>query len=99
MIKKGNLGNLIIIIVPAICNENGSPFGDTETCRSIGVSYASFSMAVSYSTKITSFLSLKLCLPAHLTVNYYCYSLWFPDWQYLHLDLLLSPCTNFIFEI
>lgn len=43
---SGNLGNLVIIIVPAICNETGSPFGDTEACRSIAVSYASFSMAL-----------------------------------------------------
>lgn len=44
----GNLGNLPLIIIPAICNESGSPFGDRETCSSVGISYASFSMAVIY---------------------------------------------------
>ncbi|KAL5557364.1 hypothetical protein UlMin_039600 [Ulmus minor] len=44
--SSGNLGNLLLIIVPAICNEDGSPFGDTSTCKSIGLSYASFSMAL-----------------------------------------------------
>ncbi|KAL5557368.1 hypothetical protein UlMin_039604 [Ulmus minor] len=44
--SAGNLGNLLLIIVPAICNEDGSPFGDTSTCESIGLSYASFSMAL-----------------------------------------------------
>ncbi|XP_048230931.1 protein PIN-LIKES 7 [Ricinus communis] len=44
--SSGNLGNLLLIVVPAICNENGSPFGDRETCKSIGLSYASFSMAI-----------------------------------------------------
>lgn len=45
-IKSGNLGNLLLIIVPAICTEDGSPF-DKATCSSLGLSYASFSMAVS----------------------------------------------------
>ncbi|KAL8158787.1 LOW QUALITY PROTEIN: hypothetical protein V2J09_000324 [Rumex salicifolius] len=44
--SAGNLGNLMLIIVPAICNEHGSPFGDHEACRSVGLSYSSFSMAV-----------------------------------------------------
>ncbi|KAM6540457.1 hypothetical protein CsatB_004904 [Cannabis sativa] len=44
--SAGNLGNLVIIIVPAICNETGTPFGDTNKCRSAALSYASFSMAL-----------------------------------------------------
>ncbi|KAM7261081.1 hypothetical protein ACFE04_026556 [Oxalis oulophora] len=44
---EGNLGNLVLIIIPAICNEEGSPFGsDHNACKSIGLSYASFSMAL-----------------------------------------------------
>ncbi|CAK9321358.1 unnamed protein product [Citrullus colocynthis] len=44
--SSGNLGNLLLIIIPAICNEDGSPFGDRDTCTSLGLSYASFSMAL-----------------------------------------------------
>lgn len=44
--SSGNLGNLLLIIVPAICTENGSPFGDHRVCTSNGLSYSSFSMAV-----------------------------------------------------
>lgn len=44
--SSGNLGNLLLIIVPAICNEDGSPFGDRSICTSVGLSYASFSMAL-----------------------------------------------------
>lgn len=44
--SSGNLGNLLLIIVPAICKEEGSPFGDSQVCSSIGLSYASFSMAL-----------------------------------------------------
>ncbi|KAF8405574.1 hypothetical protein HHK36_010481 [Tetracentron sinense] len=44
--SAGNLGNLLLIIVPAICNEDDSPFGDQSICGSIGLSYASFSMAL-----------------------------------------------------
>lgn len=43
---SGNLGNLLLIIVPAICNEQGSPFGNRDVCSSVGLSYASFSMAL-----------------------------------------------------
>lgn len=46
MSSSGNLGNLLLIIVHAICQEKGSPFGDHGVCSSIGLSYASFSMAV-----------------------------------------------------
>lgn len=42
----GNLGNLMLIVVPAICNESRSPFGETAVCRSRSLSYSSFSMAV-----------------------------------------------------
>ncbi|CAH8389950.1 unnamed protein product [Eruca vesicaria subsp. sativa] len=42
----GNLGNMPLIIIPAICNEKGSPFGDPETCEKYGLSYVALSMAV-----------------------------------------------------
>ncbi|XP_060190265.1 protein PIN-LIKES 5-like [Lycium barbarum] len=44
--SAGNLGNLLLIVIPAICKEDGSPFGDHGICSSVGLSYASFSMAV-----------------------------------------------------
>ncbi|XVF16056.1 hypothetical protein REPUB_Repub09cG0208100 [Reevesia pubescens] len=44
--SSGNLGNLLLIVVPAICNEAGSPFGNRNVCNSVGLSYASFSMAL-----------------------------------------------------
>ncbi|KAL1808684.1 hypothetical protein ACET3Z_025674 [Daucus carota] len=46
MCSSGNLGNIVIIIVPAICTEEGSPFGDHQICSSKGLSYSSFSMAL-----------------------------------------------------
>ena len=51
-----NLGNLVLIVLPTICHEDGSPFGDDhDACSSIGLSYASFSMAVRiYSYLITA---------------------------------------------
>ncbi|XP_059643925.1 protein PIN-LIKES 5-like isoform X2 [Cornus florida] len=44
--STGNFGNILLILVPAICKENGSPFGDHKVCATIGISYASFSMAL-----------------------------------------------------
>ncbi|XP_010530990.1 PREDICTED: protein PIN-LIKES 5 [Tarenaya hassleriana] len=44
--SSGNMGNLPVILVPAICSEDKSPFGNRSVCRSLGLSYASFSMAL-----------------------------------------------------
>ncbi|KAK4762894.1 hypothetical protein SAY86_008662 [Trapa natans] len=44
--SAGNLGNLMLIVVPAICKEKGSPFGDRDVCSTAGLSYASMSMAL-----------------------------------------------------
>ncbi|GER39288.1 auxin efflux carrier family protein [Striga asiatica] len=42
----GNLGNLPLIIIPAVCKERASPFGDPDVCRTNGMGYASLSMAI-----------------------------------------------------
>ncbi|CAN8270876.1 unnamed protein product [Cochlearia groenlandica] len=45
--SSGNLGAIPIILVPAICDEDKSPFGNRNVCRTVGLSYAAFSMALS----------------------------------------------------
>ncbi|KAL3527330.1 hypothetical protein ACH5RR_011986 [Cinchona calisaya] len=42
----GNLGNLLLIIIPAVCKESNSPFGDSTTCSTNGEAYAALSMAI-----------------------------------------------------
>ncbi|KAK9284492.1 hypothetical protein L1049_023665 [Liquidambar formosana] len=42
----GNLGNLLLIIIPSICREKGSPFGANDVCYTHGLAYASLSMAI-----------------------------------------------------
>ncbi|XP_019422512.1 PREDICTED: protein PIN-LIKES 3-like isoform X1 [Lupinus angustifolius] len=44
--SAGNLGNLPMIILPAICKDKGSPFGDPDVCHKYGMGYASLSMAI-----------------------------------------------------
>ncbi|XP_021804583.1 protein PIN-LIKES 5 [Prunus avium] len=44
--SAANLGNLPLILIPAICEEDGNPFGDHSVCKSVGLSYVSFSMAL-----------------------------------------------------
>ncbi|XP_010548200.1 PREDICTED: protein PIN-LIKES 5-like [Tarenaya hassleriana] len=44
--SSGNMGNLPVILVPAICDDDKSPFGNRSVCRTVGLSYASFSMAL-----------------------------------------------------
>ncbi|XVE87575.1 hypothetical protein DITRI_Ditri18aG0128500 [Diplodiscus trichospermus] len=42
----GNMGHLPLIVIPAICTEKGSPFGDPDLCLKYGMAYASLSMAI-----------------------------------------------------
>ncbi|MFS8009892.1 putative membrane transport protein [Helianthus anomalus] len=44
--SAGNLGNMLLIIVPAVCKEKGTPFGDSDVCSEYGMAYASLSMAI-----------------------------------------------------
>ncbi|XP_047973964.1 protein PIN-LIKES 7-like [Salvia hispanica] len=44
--SAGNLGNILLILIPAICKQKGSPFGDANACSTLGLSYVSYSMAV-----------------------------------------------------
>ncbi|MBA0727143.1 hypothetical protein Golax_000160, partial [Gossypium laxum] len=45
-IFTANLGNMLNIILPALCEETNSPFGDSSTCSTYGESYASLSLAM-----------------------------------------------------
>ncbi|CAE5964351.1 unnamed protein product [Arabidopsis arenosa] len=42
----GNLGNMPLIIIPAVCKEKGGPFGDPESCQKYGMGYVALSMAM-----------------------------------------------------
>lgn len=55
----GNLGNIMLIIVPVICKQDGNPFGDNTVCSTIGLSYVSFSMAVSVQCSISHSIFLS----------------------------------------
>ncbi|XWS56825.1 hypothetical protein CRYUN_Cryun09bG0118900 [Craigia yunnanensis] len=44
--SAANLGNMLLIILPAICEETNSPFGDASTCSAYGEAYASLSLAI-----------------------------------------------------
>nr|GEY55900.1 protein PIN-LIKES 7-like [Tanacetum cinerariifolium] len=46
MENLGNYANLLVIMVPAMCTDDSSPFGDHSVCKARGLSYASFSMAL-----------------------------------------------------
>ncbi|KAK4592503.1 hypothetical protein RGQ29_016867 [Quercus rubra] len=42
----GNLGNFLLIIIPAVCDDENSPFGDSSVCSTDGESYVALSMAI-----------------------------------------------------
>ncbi|GJN30172.1 hypothetical protein PR202_gb18458 [Eleusine coracana subsp. coracana] len=51
-----NWGTIPLMIIPAICNEEDNPFGDANTCNSLGLSYVSLSMATSSSGDLSTCL-------------------------------------------
>ncbi|XVE68781.1 hypothetical protein DITRI_Ditri09bG0097700 [Diplodiscus trichospermus] len=44
--SAGNLGNMLLIILPALCEERNSPFKHSSTCSADGKAYASLSLAI-----------------------------------------------------
>ncbi|CAL5087657.1 unnamed protein product [Urochloa decumbens] len=44
--SAGNVGNIFLIIIPALCKEKGSPFGAPDACQSYGLAYSSLSLAI-----------------------------------------------------
>jgi len=40
------MGNLPVVIIPAICNQKVTPFGTHDACRTRALSYSFFSLAV-----------------------------------------------------
>lgn len=44
--SAGNMGNMLLILIPAVCKERGSPFGAPDVCHTYGLEYASLSLAI-----------------------------------------------------
>lgn len=43
--SAGNLGFILVIIIPAMCKEKGSPLGAPDVCQTYGLSYSLLSLA------------------------------------------------------
>ncbi|KAL5987373.1 hypothetical protein ACLOJK_038538 [Asimina triloba] len=66
-----NLGNLLLIVVPAMCKEKGSPFGDLDICNVNALSYASFSMAACFiAPNISQRLVMYVCIGQLVLANF-----------------------------
>eukprot|EP00249_Psilotum_nudum_P007552 c2064_g1_i1 orf=258-1499(+) len=42
MIGVGNIGNIPLVLIGAVCRDKNNPFGDSDTCNEEGVAYISF---------------------------------------------------------
>lgn len=49
LLWSGNMGNLPVVIIPAICDQKGGPFGAPDDCRNRALSYSFCSLAVMHS--------------------------------------------------
>ncbi|KAK8552741.1 hypothetical protein V6N13_121125 [Hibiscus sabdariffa] len=63
--SAGNLGNLLLIVIPALCEESNSPFSNISTCSTNAQAYASLSLAIgaictwSYTYPLVSAFAIK----------------------------------------
>jgi len=57
--QTGNMGNMLLIVIPTICREKGTPFGDPDECHTNGMAYASLSMAVCQSSHIITLIGFS----------------------------------------
>ncbi|KAI5060107.1 hypothetical protein GOP47_0024527 [Adiantum capillus-veneris] len=63
--SAGNVGNLPLVLIPAVCMEPKSPFKQTQVCIRDGLAYVSFGLALYTSSRFSCFqfsLSPKLAL-------------------------------------
>ena len=61
--ETGNLGFIVVIIIPAICKEKASPLGAPDVCQTYGLSYSLLSLAVRlHILLIKSFNSSPRCI-------------------------------------
>ncbi|XP_042959480.1 protein PIN-LIKES 3-like [Carya illinoinensis] len=74
----GNLGNLLLIILPAVCEGDDSPFGDSSVCSTDAEAYAALSMAV-----IVHFSYSKI------TKINKCYIFYFRKYLWMNLNLFV----------
>ncbi|KAG0448216.1 hypothetical protein HPP92_027957, partial [Vanilla planifolia] len=44
--SAGNVGNLFLVYLPAMCKEKASPFQDRDVCEKYAMAYASLSLAI-----------------------------------------------------
>lgn len=60
MFCAGNLGNLLLIILPGVC-EDDSPFGDSSVCSTDAEAYAVLSMSVIVQFSYSKITKINQC--------------------------------------
>ncbi|KAL2634479.1 hypothetical protein R1flu_005958 [Riccia fluitans] len=65
MIGIGNIGNIPLVLIGAICHDPNNPFGDVDKCNSDGVAYISFGQWVG-AVVVYTYVYKMLAPPASL---------------------------------
>ena len=89
----------MIILVPAICDEEGSPFGNRSVCRSIGLSYASFSMAVKSNLQTFYHLLCSQSFVIIINVTFFFFYLGDAARGFLYLDIQLPTGEKLCYTV
>lgn len=87
----GNIGNIPLVLIAALCRDKSNPFGDSEKCARDGNAYISFGQWVSYAI-LFSWLwlgqkSFELQKPTRYCSNYLS-----ACWQIIHLIAFRMYC-------
>lgn len=47
-LNTGNIGNVPLVLIAALCRDKSNPFGDSEKCSTDGTAYISFGQWVGF---------------------------------------------------
>lgn len=47
-LDTGNIGNVPLVLIAALCRDKSNPFGDSETCSTDGTAYIAFGQWVGF---------------------------------------------------
>ena len=53
LLLVGNIGNVPLVLIAALCRDDSNPFGDSEKCSTDGIAYISFGQWVGFPALLT----------------------------------------------
>jgi hypothetical protein len=69
-LNTGNIGNVPLVLIAALCRDKSNPFGDSEKCSTDGTAYISFGQWVGFPHFSLDLWSFEYCYSSFKYVDY-----------------------------